>query len=82
MKIYHNGLHTVYRSKASGSTPVRSFDQFSLLTEKTDMLGRADGIQADNYVNGGDMFLEQLFRSNWETGNVPQDFKDISKVNT
>ncbi|XP_078593825.1 uncharacterized protein LOC144871797 [Branchiostoma floridae x Branchiostoma japonicum] len=43
----------------------------------------ADGIPADIYRNGGDALLEKLtslFRSIWEAGKVPQDFKDATIV--
>ena len=40
MKTLHDGLRTVYGPKASGSTPVRSSDQSTLLTEKADILAR------------------------------------------
>ena len=40
MKTFHDGLRTVYGPRASASIPVRSFDQSTLLTEKTDILAR------------------------------------------
>jgi len=40
MKSLHDGLRIVYGPKVSGSTPVRTSDQSTLLTEKTDILAR------------------------------------------
>ena len=40
MKTFHDGLRTFYGLKASGSTTVRSSDQSTLLTKKTDILAR------------------------------------------
>jgi len=40
MKTFHGGLRTVHGPKATGSTLIRSSDNFTLLTAKTGKLAR------------------------------------------